>query len=69
MGQLGLIERGAHQLAETGGGARLHPRRDLLRQKLQQQLGHGSYAASAAWPRPRSQASQQARASARTRPM
>jgi len=38
-------------------------------QKLQEQLGHGAYAASAAWPRPRNQASQQARASARTRPI
>ncbi len=67
--QLGLIERGADQLAETGGGTPLHARRNLLRQELQQQLGHGGYAASAVWPRPRSQASQQARARARTRPI
>ena len=69
--QLRLLERGADQAFQIVGRAPLQARRNLLGQELEEQLGHESQAACRAtrWPRALSQLSQQARASARTRPM
>ena len=65
--QIRFLEAVQHQAFEIAPGAVLHPGRNLLRQQLDQQFAHG--AAASGWPRERSQAPAEARASVLTRPI
>ncbi|CCG08528.1 unnamed protein product [Pararhodospirillum photometricum DSM 122] len=73
MGQPGLLKTGGQQTAQILGGAGLHTGGEFLAQEFQKQFGHDQASESATtgarWPRARNQPSQQALASARTRPI
>ena len=65
--EVGFFQPIQHQAFEIAPRAVLHPRRDFLRQQFDEQFAHA--AAVSRWPRERSQAPAEARASARTRPI
>ena len=65
--EVGFLEAVQHQALEIAPRAVLHPGRNLLRQQFDQQFAHA--AAVSRWPRERSQAPAEARASVLTRPI